>query len=229
MLISIGVDRKVVSLIEELYKDTEYAVVIDGELTEWFKVEIGLRQGCLLSPVLFNIFLEYVMKELKDVEKTLSYSDKMSLDIRYADDTTLLSAVFEKLNLSTLQVEQACKKWGMKINGAKCKILSPLEDQIQLANETVEHVKEFVFLGSVVPDTSSDVNRRIALVSTSFGSLIKTIWNKRSISKSIKSRLYKALILPIATYPTHGLSEHCLLYTSPSPRDRTRSRMPSSA
>ena len=200
MLLSIGVDKKIVAIIEQLYSDTECAVVIDGQITDWFKVEIGLRQGCLLSPVLFNIFLEFVMKELKYIERTLVYSKDISVDVRYADDTTLLAAVFEKLKLSTSQLEQACKKWGMKINGAKCKILSPLKDTIKIDNEEVEHVEEFVFLGSVVPDTTSDVKRRIALASAAFGRLISTVWNKRSISKAIKARLYKALILPIATY-----------------------------
>ena len=183
-----------------MHRYTECSVVIDGQITDWFKVEIGLRQGCLLSPTLFNIFLEYVMKELKDIERGLSYSDNISLDIRYADDTTLLAAVFEKLKLSTSQLEQACKRWGMKINGAKCKILSPINDDIEIDNETVEHVAQFVFLGSVLPDTTSDVARRIGLASSAFGRLIPTVWSKRSISRAIKARLYKALIVPIATY-----------------------------
>ena len=200
MLLSIGVDKKIVSIIEQLYSDTECAVVIDGQITEWFKVEIGLRQGCLLSPVMFNIFLEFVTKELKATERQLKYSENISVDIRYADDTTLLAAVFEKLKLSTSQLEKACKKWGMKINGAKCKILSPCQDRIDIDSEIVEHVTEFVFLGSIVPETAADVKRRIALASTAFGRLLPTIWSKRSISKSLKVRLYKALILPIAMY-----------------------------
>ena len=200
MLLSIGVDQNIVSIIEKLYDDTECAVVIDGQITEWFSVEVGLRQGCLLSPVLFNLFLEQVMKEIKEIENKLSFSDNISLDIRYADDTTLLAAVFEKLKLSTAQLEQACKKWGMKINGAKCKILSPLQDKIDIDGDEVEHVEEFVFLGSVVPDSTSDVNRRIALASTAFGRLNPTIWSKKTITKAIKVRLYRALILPIATY-----------------------------
>ena len=88
----------------------------------------------------------------------------------------------------------------MKINGAKCKILSPAQDQIQIDNAVVEHVNEFVFLGSIVPDTTADVNRRIALASSAFGRLYKTVWNKLSLKKSLKMRLYKALILPIAIY-----------------------------
>ena len=75
---------------EGLYNETECAVVIDGQLTEWFAVKIGLRKRCLLSPTLFNIFLEFVMKELKSLYITLELQDSLSIDIRYADDSTLL-------------------------------------------------------------------------------------------------------------------------------------------
>ena len=124
MLLAIGVDPKIVRIVKELYNNTECAVVIDGQLTVCFEVHVGLRQGCLLSPTLFNVFLEFVMKELSDLDRTLALTDTYSTDIRYADDTTLLSAIFEKLTGSTKQLEAACKKWGMKINGAKCKIIS---------------------------------------------------------------------------------------------------------
>ena len=63
MLLAIGVDPKIVRIVEELYNNTECAVVIDGQLTEWFEVHVGLRQGCLLSPTLFNVFLEFERTE----------------------------------------------------------------------------------------------------------------------------------------------------------------------
>ena len=88
----------------------------------------------------------------------------------------------------------------MKINGAKCKIISPSDQAVVLDGSEVEHVKEFVFLGSVVPNSSDDVRRRISLASAAFGRLKIPIWQKREISKPLKVRLYKALILPIATY-----------------------------
>ena len=140
------------------------------------------------------------MKELKSLDPSVRLDDSLSMDIRYADDTTLLSVVFDKLKLSTKELEEACKKWGMKINGAKCKIISPSENEIVIDGQVVEHVPEFVFLGSLVPDSSADVRRRIALAATAFGRLRKSIWNRRSISLNLKIRLYKALILPIATY-----------------------------
>ena len=200
MMRYIGVNHKIVNIIEELYKNTECAIVINGQLTEWFKVEVGVRQGCIMSPTLFNIFLEFVMDELVNIDPVFTLKDDMSAEIRYADDTTLLSAIFNKLKLTTLELENACSKWGMKINSSKCKILTKENDEIYINNNEVEQVNEFTFLGSIVPGTTSDVKRRINLASSSFGRLSKTIWQNAYISIKLKVRLYKALILPIATY-----------------------------
>jgi len=63
-------DPKIVCIIEKLHQNTEYAVVIDGNLTKWFHVLIGVRQGCLLHPTLFNIFLDFVLAELKSIQTT---------------------------------------------------------------------------------------------------------------------------------------------------------------
>ena len=88
----------------------------------------------------------------------------------------------------------------MKINGSKCKILSPSDEIITLDCSEVEHVKEFVFLGSVLLNTTDDVKRRVSLASAAFGKLKNPTWSKRDISKPLEVRLYKAFILPIATY-----------------------------
>ena len=108
MMIAIGIDPTIVRIIVSLYNETECAVVIDRRLTKWFAVKFDLRQGCLLPPTLFNIYLEFVMKELNSLDITLKLKDSLSKDIRYADDTPLLSAIFENLHLPTSQLENAC-------------------------------------------------------------------------------------------------------------------------
>ena len=124
----------------------------------------------------------------------------MYVDIRYADDTTLISAVFEKLQLSTLELEQDCQKWGLKINPLKCAIMTPDSNaEIEIDNNVVPKVSKFKFLGSLVPDCSSDVQHRISMASQTFGRL-RTIWSSKDVSIHLKTRLYGALILPIATY-----------------------------
>ena len=200
MMRSIGINSKIVTILEELYENSTCAVIISGQLTEWFNVNVGVRQGCLLSPVLFNIFLEFVMKELTNLDNEITISDSLTTDVRYADDTTLISTIFSKLQLVTEDLEEACKKWGMKINAGKCKIISPTDEQILIEGRSIEHVEQFTFLGSVVPYCTSDISRRIALASSAFGRLRENIWKRKYISANLKVRLYGALILPIATY-----------------------------
>jgi len=59
-----------VNIIEHLYDEYEYAVSITGHITQWCKVTIGVRQGCLLEPTLFNVFIEFVMDELEILQTT---------------------------------------------------------------------------------------------------------------------------------------------------------------
>ena len=99
MMREIGVSDKPVSLIEALYKNTQCAMLLDIQVTEWFEVTAGVRQGCLLSSILFNIFLEFVMNDIKSLNAEPSLNNNLKLDIRYADDTTLLTVMFEKLTI----------------------------------------------------------------------------------------------------------------------------------
>ena len=111
MLLKIDIPNKPVEIIKNLYDKTEFSIIAGGELSYWFPVNIGVRQGCIMSPSLFNIFMEYVMKVVKSLNHDFQLNENMSVDIRYADVTTLIPAVFEKLQLSTLELEQACQKW----------------------------------------------------------------------------------------------------------------------
>ena len=157
MLKSIGVCSKIVNIVEYMYNQTECSILIDGQLKDWFHVEVGVRQGCILSPTLFNIFLEFVMDELSCLQSSLKLNPTLSTDIRYADDTTLIAFTFEKLQISTTELHKACKKWGLKVNQTKCKVLTSETRNITIDGNSVENVDNFVFLGSVVPDTADDV------------------------------------------------------------------------
>ncbi len=153
------------------------------------QVVFGIRRGCLLSPTLFNIFSEFVLKEIKCIPHRLSMNDKeLAQIIKYADDTTLLALGFEKLQQMSSQLQSAYSKWGMKINTKKCKVSALLEEHISIDGEDIENVDDFLLLGSSVPNVKSDVDRRIALASTSFERLREVIWNNRKISLKLKMR-----------------------------------------
>ena len=88
----------------------------------------------------------------------------------------------------------------MKTNSAKYKIISQSDQTVALDGRKAKLVKLFVFLGSVVPKFSDDVRRRMSLALAAFGERKITIWEKQETSKPLKLRLYKVLILQIATY-----------------------------
>ena len=94
---SIGICNKIVNIIEKMYEKTTYADAVDGLLTEWFSVNVGVRQGCLLSPTLFNLFFDFAMYELKCWQEHVTLDYELNFDARYADDTILIAAVIEKL------------------------------------------------------------------------------------------------------------------------------------
>ena len=155
MLNVIGIEEKIVNILKYMYDNTICCVMIDGKLTEWFQVM-----------VMFNVFLEFVMDDVKSLNEFHSHPD-MSTDFRYVD-TTLIAMIFEKLNLVTLKLDCSCKKWGRKINTAKCKVLSPCGDPVTIDNNPMGYVENFVFLGSSVSNLSDEIKRRIGMVSSAF-------------------------------------------------------------
>ena len=140
------------------------------------------------------------MKDLRNLDNGIQMGEMSINNIRYADDTTLVDLVSDKLQISTNELEKACSKWGMKINPTKCKIMTADDRDITINGSPVDKVDDFVFLGSNVPSVEADVKRRTRLAAWAFGRLKRTVWTNQDISRLLKVRIYKALILPIAIY-----------------------------
>ena len=191
MLAHIGINKKIIKILEKHYENSKCVVTIYRKLTKWFSALVGVRQGCLLSPTLFSIFLEFAINEIENISNNFDMEDEeFSLSIKYADDSTLLTLDFEKLQEAILQLQQACLKWGMKINFDKCKVLTPSNSNIMIQGELLENVNNFVYLGSSVPNVTKDIERRIALALTLFGRLRKSTWPNRDILLELKLRPY---------------------------------------
>ena len=104
----------------------------------------------------------------------------------------------KKLQIATSELENACHKWGLKINPLKCAVLTT--ENKDIGNNIVPKVNQFKFLDSLVPNCPDDVLQIISIASHAFGRLRETLRTSRYISNQLKIRLYKALILPIAIY-----------------------------
>ena len=102
----------------------EEATVIPGHgTTDWFQIGKGVRQGCILSPCLFNLYAEYIMRNARLDEAQAGIKISISINnLRYADDTTRLAESRELKSL-LMKVKEESEKVGLKLNIQKTKIM----------------------------------------------------------------------------------------------------------
>ena len=82
-----NINANLIQVIENLYNKATSAVYLNGDIGDWFRTTVGVRQGCLLSPTLFNIFLERIMTDaLEDHQGTVSIGGRTITNLRFADD-----------------------------------------------------------------------------------------------------------------------------------------------
>ena len=113
--------------------------------TDWFQIGKGVRQGCILSPCLFNFYAEYIVRNtgLEEAQAGIKIARRNINNLRYADDTTLLAESEEELKSLLIKVKEESEKLGIKLNIQKTKIMaSGLIFSLQRDRETVETVAD---------------------------------------------------------------------------------------
>ena len=130
------------------------ATVRTGHATaDWFQIGKGIRQGCILSPWLFNLYAEYIMRNagLEETQAGIKIAGRNINNLRYADDITLMAESEEELKSLLMKVKEGSEKVGLKLNIQKAKIMAsdPISSW-QIDGETVETVADLIFLGSKI-------------------------------------------------------------------------------
>ena len=140
-----GIPDHLTCLLRNLYAGQE-AAVRTGHGTNWFQMEKGVRQGCILSPCLFNLYAEYIMRNagLEEAQAGIKIAGG-TINLRYADDTILM-AENEELQSLLMKVKEESEKVGLKLNIQKTKIMAsgPITAW-EVDGETVETVSDFIF------------------------------------------------------------------------------------
>ena len=165
-----------------LYAGQEATVRTGHEITDWFQIGKGVHQGGILSPYLFNLHAEYIMRNagLQEAQAGIKIAGRNINNLRYADDTTLV-AESEELKSLLMRVKEESEKVGLKLNIQKTKIMAsgPFASW-QIDGETVEIVADFIFGGSKITadgDCSHEIKRRLLLgrkVMTNLDSMLKS-------------------------------------------------------
>ena len=135
--------------LRNLYACQEATVRTGHGPTDWFQIGKGVCQGCILSPCLFNLYAEHIMRNagLEEAQAGIKIARRNINNLRYADDTTLMAESEEELKSLSMKVEKESEKAGLKLNIQKMKIM--LSDSItsqQMDGETMETVTDY-FLG----------------------------------------------------------------------------------
>ena len=212
ILREMGVPSHLVSLIASLYTDGESTVRVNDVVSGSFKPQKGVRQGCILSPLLFNIYGEYIMRTaLEGWEGGISVGGNKISNLRYADDTTLFASSERELAALFNRIERASEMVGLSINRAKTKVM--IVDRAGILGRTgelsdVEFVKEFVYLGSLISDQGGcdrEIRRRTQMAKVAMSKMTR-IWQARSISNTTKMRIVRSLVFSIFLYGSESWS-----------------------
>ena len=120
--------------------------------TDWFQIGKGVCQGCILSPCLFNLYAEYIVRNaLDEAQAGIKIAGRNINNLRYADDTIHMAENEEELKSLLMKVKEESEKVVLKLNIQKAKIMAsgPITSW-QIDGETVETVADFKFLGSKI-------------------------------------------------------------------------------
>jgi hypothetical protein len=207
VLKKIGVDWRDRRLITNLYMGQEIKIRIDGEDSQPGKLGRGVRQGCPLSPLLFNIYIEEVIKSAMDeVEEGVKVGGKLIKALRFADDQAMVADSWEGLQKMIDKLNKISIEYGMKINIKKTKVMRIGKKQgddwvITISGAPLEKVSEFSYLGSLITEDAKchkEIRRRIAMGKEAFVKRRELM--RGSLNRDLKKRMVKTLIWSVVLY-----------------------------
>ena len=204
-----GVPGKYVNILKALYLHTSGRVRAYGSLSRSLVVSNGVRQGCPISPFLFNFAIDDILQTALPGIQNLGIevlSGSKLQDLEYADDIALLGNNVQAIQtaLNRLAIE-ACR-YGMHFAPPKCKVfvqdwMVPMP-VLTIDGNVLEVVENFVYLGSTVSaggDVGDEIDRRIAKARVAFANL-RHLWRRRDIRLTLKGRVYNTTVRKVLLY-----------------------------
>ena len=121
-----GIPDQLTCLLRNVYAGQEETVRNGQGKTDWFQIGKAVCQGCILSPCLFNLYAEYIMRNagLEEAQAGIKIAGRNINNLRYADDTTLMAESEEELTSLLMKVKEESEKVGLNLNIQKTKIMA---------------------------------------------------------------------------------------------------------
>lgn len=209
-IIDAGVDGKLYFAIKEIYKLTEASVRINGEFTNWFTVNNGVRQGDTLSTTLFLIYINDLAKHLNDLGLGIDINGRKLSTLFYADDIVLFTDNPHELQSLLDVVHDWCKRWKLAVNFKKSNVIhfrnkrtSRTEIQFKLGNNDVSYTASYKYLGIYMNeflDYNYTAEQFASSAERALGSIINKYKRYPDMGYSTYTKLYENCVAPILDY-----------------------------
>jgi len=207
VLKELSVDWRDRRMIKDLYMRQEAVVRLESGDTEPGVIGRGVRQGCPLSPLLFSIYAESMMKDaLDNIEEGVLVGGRLLKDVRFADDQAMVSSTSEGLQRLMDGLVKVSEECGMKVNIKKTKamVISKTGHKIvdiKIGQHKVEQVQQFKYLGATVTEDGrceQEIKCRIAMAKQAYTKRKNILASKMCLS--LRKRLVRALVWPVLLY-----------------------------
>ena len=202
-----GVPEKITNLIRKFYEGFKAQIVHSGLLTESFEMLTGVRQGCLLSPLLFLVVLDWVSKQAfgTSARGIQWHLMKRLEDLEYADDLALLTHRVQDMRSKMEDLIVNGGRVGLRVNADKTKLMKVVTNQaggVRIGQELLEEVESFQYLGSIINKTGGtdeDIMARIGKARQVFA-MLKPVWRTSSLSRKTKLRIFSSNVKSVLLY-----------------------------
>ena len=206
-----NVDRELIAAIRSFYHNPESEVQIAGKTSSKFKIKTGVRQGCILSPLLFIILMDSISRKCKGMKPINVGRWKLKpiqLQIlSFADDLVMFAKNQRDLETNINILNRELSKRGMKINSKKTKTMvisrEPKQHKIRLDNEILEQVNSYKYLGVMIGANGSlreEITQRVGKASKVYGQLGQSFINKRELTVKTKLSIFNSIYCPTLMY-----------------------------
>jgi len=200
-----GIPDHLTCLLRNLYAGQEATARTGHVTTDWLQIWKGVYQGCILSPCLFNLYAEHIMRYagLDETQAGIKIARRNTNNLRYADDTTLMAESKEELKSLLMKVKEESEKVALKLNIQKTKIMASIPiTSWEIDGETMKTVRDFIFSGSKITADGDCIHetKRPLLLGRKAMTNRDSIVNSGDISWPTNVCLVKAMVFPVAMY-----------------------------
>ena len=205
-----GISGRLLEGVKSLYKDVKYTVRVNGHLSPWFQAPRGVKQGCLISPLLFSLYVNDLAETLNDLNCGIDVHDKNIGVLLYADDIVLIAPSEDKLQRMLDRVHEWCYKWRISVNQKKTKVMhfrpktvNCTQTIFTIGDINISCAENYRYLGIWLNehlDFSVAINELAKSASRALGALCTKYFDAGGFSYEVFTKLYESLVQPITLY-----------------------------